>query len=169
MALLPIVTVPDPMLRETSAPIEQVDDQVRALIDDMLETMYDAPGIGLAAVQVGVLRRLIVVDIGEREDAPPDPIAMINPEIVQLGDTTRVYEEGCLSLPDVLVDVERPETAVVRYVDREGVQQERELGGLLATVVLHEVDHLDGRLIIDSLSRLKREMVVRKLKKLARA
>ncbi len=192
MALLPIVTVPDPILRETSKPVERVDDDVRRLLDDMLETMYDAPGIGLAAIQVGVPRRIVVVDCAGRDaeeaeatgdetgtapggdadaaaDPPRDPLFLINPEIVSLGGGRRVYEEGCLSLPDVLVDVERPASAVLRYIDRDGVAQEREIDGLLATVVQHEVDHLDGKLIIDFLSRLKRDMVVRKLRKLARA
>jgi len=190
MALLPIVTVPDPLLRETSAPVERVDDDVRRLLDDMLETMYDAPGIGLAAIQVGVPRRIVVVDCAGRDaeeadatetqddsqsagaaasdDIPRKPLFLINPEIVSYGTGKRVYEEGCLSLPDVLVDVERPSTAVLKYIDRDGEAQEQEIDGLLATVVQHEVDHLDGKLIIDFLSRLKRDMVVRKLRKQAR-
>ncbi|MCB1527620.1 MAG: peptide deformylase [Hyphomicrobiaceae bacterium] len=167
MAKLEIITLPDPLLRTHSSAIEQVDDELRKLIDDMLETMYDAPGIGLAAVQVAVPKRLLVVDVAGAEDEPA-PIAMINPEIIKLGDEMRVYEEGCLSLPDVLVDVERPKTVSVRYVDREGKQQQVEADGLLATAIQHEMDHLDGKLIIDFLSRLKRDMVVRRFKKQAR-
>lgn len=168
MAKLPIITIPDPILRNQSAPIERVDDEMRRLIDDMLETMYAAPGIGLAAIQVAVPKRLLVLDVTDK-DEPRNPIAMINPEIVRLGDEKRLYEEGCLSIPDVLVDIERPATVTVRYVDREGRQQELMADGLLATAIQHEVDHLDGKLIIDFLSRLKRDMVVRRFKKQARA
>ncbi len=168
MAKLPIITIPDPILRSQSAPIERVDDELRRLIDDMLETMYAAPGIGLAAVQVAVPKRLLVLDVTDK-DEPRNPIAMINPEIVRLGDEQRLYEEGCLSIPDVLVEIERPAMVTVRYVDREGRQQELTADGLLATAIQHEVDHLDGKLIIDFLSRLKRDMVVRRFKKQARA
>lgn len=168
MAKLPIITIPDPILRSQSAPIERVDDELRRLIDDMLETMYAAPGIGLAAVQVAVPKRLLVLDVTDK-DEPRNPIAMINPEIVRLGDEQRLYEEGCLSIPDVLVEIERPATVTVRYVDREGRPQELTADGLLATAIQHEVDHLDGKLIIDFLSRLKRDMVVRRFKKQARA
>lgn len=164
MAKLPIVTIPDPILRTQSAPVERVDDDVRRLIDDMLETMYAAPGIGLAAVQVAVPRRLLVLDVSDKDDEK-HPLAMINPEIVKLGDTLRPYEEGCLSIPDVLVDIERPSTLTVRYVDRDGKPQQLDADGLLATAIQHEMDHLDGRLIIDFLSRLKRDMVVRRFKK----
>ncbi len=167
MSKLEIVTVPDPVLREVSTPIERVDDDVRRLMDDMLETMYDAPGIGLAAVQVGVPKRLLVVDIGDEEEGR-QPFCMVNPEIVRLGDTARSYEEGCLSIPGVLVDIERPADVVVRYVDREGSQQELAADGLLATAIQHEMDHLDGKLIIDFLSRLKRDMVIRKFRKQSR-
>jgi len=169
MSILPIITVPQPVLRETSAPVERVDDETRQLIDDMFETMYDAPGVGLAAIQVGVPLRVVVLDVGHREDEDEkNPIAMINPEIVQLSDTRRVYEEGCLSLPDVNIEIERPSEARVRYIDREGREQEINATGLLATAMQHEIDHLDGKLIIDFLSKLRRELVVRKLKKLAR-
>lgn len=168
MAKLPIITLPDPLLRTHSAPIEQIDDATRRLIDDMLETMYAAPGIGLAAVQVAVPRRLLVLDVTDKEE-PRNPIAMINPEILKLGEGSRIYEEGCLSLPDVLVDIERPASLTVRYLDREGRQQILEADGLLATAIQHEMDHLDGKLIIDFLSRLKRDMVVRRFKKHARS
>ncbi|MCB1515664.1 MAG: peptide deformylase [Hyphomicrobiaceae bacterium] len=167
MAKLPIITLPDPILRGRSAEIEQVDDATRRLIDDMLETMYAAPGVGLAAVQVAVPRRLLVCDVSDK-DEERRPLALINPEIVRLGDRTRPYEEGCLSIPDVTVEIERPASLTVRYVDREGKQQELEADGLLATVIQHEMDHLEGKLIIDFLSRLKRDMVVRRFKKQAR-
>lgn len=164
MAKLPIVTIPDPILRTQSTPVERVDDDLRRLIDDMLETMYAAPGIGLAAVQVAVPRRLLVLDLSDK-DEPKAPLAMINPEIVKLGDTLRPYEEGCLSIPEVLVEIERPATLTVNYTDRDGKPQTLDADGLLATAIQHEMDHLDGRLIIDFLSRLKRDMVVRRFKK----
>jgi peptide deformylase len=168
MSKLPIVTVPDPILRKSALPVERVDDAARRLADDMLETMYDAPGVGLAAPQVGVSRRLIVVDASAKDDERA-PLVLINPEIVVLGDERRVYEEGCLSIPDVKVDIERPATLTVRFLDRDGKAQQIVADGLLATVIQHEVDHLDGRLIIDFLSRLKRDMIVRKLKKIAKS
>jgi peptide deformylase len=167
MAKLDIITLPDPKLRLASAPLERVDDEVRKLADDMLETMYVAPGIGLAAVQVGVMKRLIVLDTA-KEDAPPKPLVMINPVIRHLGDQTRTYEEGCLSIPDTRVDIERPTEIVVGYIDKDGKPQELKTGGLLATAIQHEVDHLDGKLIIDFMSRLKRDMVIRRFKKQAR-
>lgn len=167
MAKLEIITLPDPKLRLESTPIERVDDEVRKLAEDMLETMYEAPGVGLAAVQVGVLKRLIVLDTA-KDDQPPKPLVMINPEIRRLGDETRVYEEGCLSIPDVRIDIERPTEIVVGYIDKEGKPQELKTGGLLATAVQHEIDHLNGKLIIDFLSRLKRDIIVRRFKKQAK-
>ncbi len=168
MAVLPIITIPDPVLRKISDPVERVDDAVVKLMDDMLETMYAAPGVGLAAPQVGVLKRVAVIDAAE-DGQPPNPIAMANPEIVALGSTTRVHEEGCLSIPDVRVEIERPATVTVRYIDRAGEEQELSAEGLLATVIQHEIDHLDGQLIIDFLSRLKRDIIIRKFKKQARS
>ena len=167
MTILPIITLNDPLLRSQSHPIERVDDELLRLADDMLETMYDAPGVGLAAVQVAVPRRLIVVD-ASGEDEQPAPICLINPEIVALGDEMRTHEEGCLSIPDVQVEIERPGDVRVRYIDRSGEQQELDASGLLATVLQHEIDHLNGKLIVDFLSRLKRDIVVRKFKKLAK-
>jgi peptide deformylase len=167
MAVLPIITLPDPILRKISDPVERVDSAVVKLMDDMLETMYDAPGIGLAAIQVGVAQRIVVLDAAD-EGAPPSPLVMANPEIVAIGSTTRVYEEGCLSIPDVRIDIERPEAVTVRYIDRAGKQQELAAEGLLATAIQHELDHLDGQLIIDFLSRLKRDIIIRKFKKQAR-
>jgi peptide deformylase len=167
MAKLPIVTLPDPILRTRSAPVERVDDELRRLADDMLETMYAAPGVGLAGIQVAVPRRVVVLDVSDEGDGP-QPLVLFNPQIVSLGPDTRVHEEGCLSIPDVRIDIERPSTLTLRYLDREGAECELQADGLLATAIQHEVDHLDGKLIIDFLSSLKRDMVVRKFKKLAR-
>jgi peptide deformylase len=167
MSTLPIITLPDPKLRLVSTPVEQVDAELLKLADDMLETMYDAPGIGLAAVQVGVLKRLIVLDVSDDDDQPK-PMTFINPEILKVGDATRVHEEGCLSIPDFRVDIERPATITVGYLDRDGKPRELIADGLLATALQHEIDHLNGKLIIDFLSRLKRDIVVRKFKKIAR-
>jgi peptide deformylase len=167
MAIRPIITFPDPLLRKVSQPVERIDDDLRRLMDDMLETMYAAPGIGLAAVQVGVPRRLLVIDASEDEEEK-QPLCFVNPEIVSLGSEMRLHEEGCLSIPDVRVDIERPASLIVRYTDREGERRELEASGLLATAIQHEVNHLDGKLIIDFLSSLKRDMVVRKFKKQAR-
>lgn len=168
MSKLPIITIPDPILRKISDPVETVDADVRRLMDDMLETMYAAPGIGLAAIQVGVPKRIVVIDTAD-EGEEKKPLIMANPELVALGPATRLYEEGCLSIPDVRVEIERPETVTVRYVDRAGKQQELAADGLLATAIQHELDHLDGQLIIDFLSRLKRDMIIRKFKKMARS
>jgi peptide deformylase len=166
MSTLPIVKLPDPILRQTSTPIERVDGEVLKLADDMLDTMYDAPGIGLAAVQVGVPKRLIVLDVSETDE--PDPLVLINPEIKSLGAETRIHEEGCLSIPDYHIEIERPASLVVGYIDRDGKPRELAAEGLLATAIQHEIDHLNGKLIIDFLSRLKRDIVVRKFKKMAR-
>ncbi len=168
MTTLPIITLPHLALRQVSEPVAQVDSDVVRLVDDMFETMYDAPGVGLAAIQVNVPKRIVVVDTAG-QDEPPNPLCLINPEIVALGDQTRVYEEGCLSIPDVQIEIERPSTCTVRYIDKSGKAQELNAGGLLATAIQHEIDHLDGKLIIDYASRLRREMIVRKFKKLARS
>lgn len=168
MARLPIVKLPDPILRTVSTPVERVDDEVRRLADDMLETMYAAPGVGLAAIQVAVPRRLLVLDVSDTDEGR-HPIVMINPRIVRLGEAMRSYEEGCLSIPDVLVDIERPSEVDVTFVDRDGKEQLLHADGLLATAIQHELDHLDGRMIIDYLSRLRRDMVVRRFKKQSRA
>jgi peptide deformylase len=168
MAKLAIITLPDPILRKASLPIERVDNAVRKLADDMLATMYAAPGVGLAAVQVGVPRRLLVIDAAEK-DEQPRPLIMINPHIVSLGAQMRTHEEGCLSIPDVRIEIERPGSLSVRYIDREGKWQEMQAAGLIATAIQHEIDHLNGKLIIDFLSRLKRDIIVRKFKKQAKA
>lgn len=168
MTVLPIIKLPDSILRQVSKPVEQVDDEVRRLVADMLATMYDAPGVGLAAIQVAVPRRLLVLDVAGK-DEEPQPIVMINPEILKLGDELRLHEEGCLSIPDTHVEIERPGTLRVRYVDQRGATQELAADGLLATAIQHEIDHLDGRLIIDFLSKLRRDMVIRKFKKAAKS
>ena len=168
MAKRPIITLPDPILRKASAPVERIDEGVRKLADDMLATMYAAPGVGLAAVQVGVPRRLIVLDTAKGENEPPRPLVMINPQIVALGSEMRRHEEGCLSIPDVRIEIERPSSVTVRFLDREGKAQELTADGLLATAIQHEIDHLNGRLIIDFLSRLKRDIIVRRFKKQAK-
>ncbi|MFZ4806021.1 MAG: peptide deformylase [Hyphomicrobiaceae bacterium] len=167
MSKIPIVKLPDPLLRDVSTPVERIDAPLLRLADDMLETMYGAPGVGLAAIQVGVAKRLVVLDVSKDVNARK-PLVMVNPEIVALGDEKRVYEEGCLSIPDVHVEIERPATVTVRFTDRDGRPQELSADGLLATAIQHEIDHLDGRLIIDFLSRLKRDIIVRRLKKAAR-
>lgn len=168
MAKLDIITLPDPMLRLVSAPVERVDDDLKRFLDDMLETMYDAPGIGLAAIQVGVPRRVVTIDVSGRDDEARKPHFFINPEILSSSEERSIYEEGCLSIPDYYAEVERPATVRVRYLDRDGKLNELEADGLLATCIQHEVDHLDGKLFIDRLSRLKRDMVIRKFTKAAR-
>ena len=167
MAVLPIVTLPDARLRAASKPVEVVDDAVRRLLDDMLDTMYEAPGIGLAAVQVGDLRRLVVVDTA-RDDEPKAPLFLVNPDVVWRSEDTSTYEEGCLSIPDEYYEVTRPAAVRVRFRDRDGTSREMEASGLLATVLQHEIDHLDGVLFLDHLSRLKRERVTKKFEKAAR-
>jgi peptide deformylase len=170
VAPLDIITLPDRKLRLVSAPVERVDDELRRLADDMLATMYEAPGIGLAAVQVGVPRRIVVLDVAQREDeeAERNPLVLVNPEILSLSDETVVREEGCLSIPEYFAEVERPAGLRVRYVDRDGKAREMEANGVLATCIQHEIDHLNGKLFIDYLSKLKRDMVIRKFTKQAK-
>lgn len=165
MAVLPIITAPDPRLKVKCEPVAAVDEAVAKLMDDMLDTMYLAPGIGLAAPQVGVTKRILVVDVSPK-DGVRDPIRMANPEIVWRSDELTVYEEGCLSLPEQYAEVERPKKVRFRYLDEKGVPQEREAEGLLATCIQHEIDHLDGIIFVDHLSALKRGMILRKLAKL---
>jgi len=167
MAIHPIITIPDPVLRKEAAPVERVDDDLRRLMDDMLATMYDAPGVGLAAPQIGILRRVIVMDAARDDDAP-DPLVMANPRILALSDEMRTHEEGCLSIPEVTAEVERPAEVRVAFLDREGKPQEVDLEGIWATIVQHEIDHLNGVLFIDYLSRLKRDMIVKKFTKAKR-
>ncbi len=167
MAILPLVILPDPILRQASKPVERVDAPLKKLIADMVETMHDAPGIGLAAVQIGEPLRLLVVDLAGK-DEPPDPKAFINPAIVQSSDERATYEEGCLSIPDYYAEVQRPASVRVTYTDESGAPKEVQADGLLATVLQHEIDHLNGVLFIDHISKLKRDMVVRRFKKLSR-
>jgi peptide deformylase len=164
MALLPILTAPDPRLKQKSQPVKAVDAEIRQLMDDMLETMKAAPGIGLAAPQVGVLKRVIVLEI-EREGVNSGPLFMANPEIVDVSDEDATYNEGCLSVPEHYADVVRPARVTVRYLDRDNQPREMACEGLLATCVQHEMDHLDGVLFIDKISSLKRSMILRKLVK----
>ena len=172
MAILPIVEVPDPRLRQISQPVERVDDDLRKLIDDMLETMYAAPGIGLAAIQVGVPKRVLVIDLQEPEEEGGEPVrnplVFVNPEIVEASNREVPYNEGCLSVPEMYADVDRPDAIHARWLDRDGGQHDEQIDGLLAVCLQHEMDHLNGILFIDHLSRLKREMLLKKLAKLRR-
>lgn len=168
MAVHQIIEIPDPRLRTISTPVAVVDDGVRALIDDMFDTMYAARGIGLAAIQIGIPQRILVIDLQEDgEDGKPvrEPRVFINPEIVATDDDRNIYNEGCLSVPDQYAEVERPAGCRVRWLDRDGVAHDEQLTGLLATCIQHEMDHLEGVIFIDHLSRLKREMVLKKLAK----
>jgi peptide deformylase len=168
MAKLPILTAPDPQLKKKSLPVEKVDAEIKKLMDDMLETMYEAPGIGLAAPQVGVLKRVIVVDVA-KEDEEPQPYRMANPELLWVSDEDNSYQEGCLSLPEHYADVVRPAAIRLRYLDQENEIRELEAEGLLATCIQHEIDHLDGVLFVDHISALKRNMILRKLLKAKKA
>ena len=168
MAILPIIEAPDPRLRLVSKPVETIDAELRRLIDDMFETMYDAPGIGLAAIQVGVPKRVLVIDLQEDgEDGKPvrNPRVFINPELFEPSPEHSSYNEGCLSVPDQYAEVERPAKVHARWLDADGAKHEAALDGLLATCLQHEMDHLEGILFIDHLSRLKRDMILRKLAK----
>jgi peptide deformylase len=167
MALRPIIILPDPKLRHVSKKIERVDDPLRRLIDDMIETMHEAPGVGLAAIQVAEPIRLLVVDVSKKEDAP-DPQVFINPEIVWSSEERSTYEEGCLSIPEYYAEVERPASVRARALDREGKLREVLVEGLMATVLQHEIDHLDGVLFIDHISKLKRDRVIKKFQKAAK-
>lgn len=165
MALLPIITAPDPRLKTVASRVDAVDDDIRRLMDDMLETMYAAPGVGLAAPQVGISQRVIVVDVARTGDAP-EPMQMANPEIIEASSERSTVEEGCLSLPEHFAEVKRPERVRIRYLDRENEIRERDMDGFLATCIQHEMDHLDGILFVDHISGLKRGMIMRKLTKL---
>ena len=157
-----IVIEPDPILRKKSEVLEKVDDELRELLNDMLETMYAAPGIGLAAVQIGVLKRLIVIDISKDKEKK-NPLFLINPEIISRSKKTTIYEEGCLSLPGHFAEIERPAECQIKFIDYNGKEKELSANGLLATCIQHEVDHLNGVLFIDYLSKLKKDMIVKKL------
>ncbi len=162
MSLRKIVIEPDPILRKKSESLEKVDDKIRELLDDMLETMYAAPGIGLAAVQVGILKRIIVIDISKNKEKKT-PLFLINPEIISKSKKTSVYEEGCLSLPGYFAEIERPAECQIKFIDYNGKERVLVANGLLATCIQHEVDHLNGILFIDYLSKLKKDMIIKKL------
>lgn len=172
MAILPILEVPDPRLKIVSTPVEQVDDELRGLIADMFETMYAAPGIGLAAIQVGVPKRLVVMDLQEAEDEEGNPVktprVFVNPEIFDPSEDQNSYTEGCLSVPHQFADVDRPATCRVKWLDEQGKAHDQVFTGLLATCIQHEMDHLEGIVFLDHLSRLKRQMIMKKLEKARR-
>ena len=167
MALRDIIKLPDKRLRQVSKPVGKIDAELRRLIDDMFETMYEAPGIGLAAIQVGVAKRIITMDL-HKKDEPRDPHVFINPEILWTSEERATYEEGCLSIPEYYEEVERPAQVKVAYLDRDGARQEIDANGLFATCLQHEIDHLEGILFVDHLSRLKRSMALKKLVKAQR-
>jgi peptide deformylase len=176
MTVRPILTAPDPRLQAVSTDVEAVTDEIRTLADDMADSMYAADGIGLAAIQIGVAKRILVIDLdqrsGDQKEGKKNPVAYINPKIVWASDETAVFEEGCLSVPEIWDDVERPARVRCEYLDRDGKAQVLEADGMLATCLQHEMDHLNGVLFIDHLSRLKKSMAIRKLtkaKKLANA
>ena len=173
MTVMTILEIPDSGLREVAAPVAAVDDATRKLIDDMFDTMYDARGIGLAATQVGVLQRVVVIDLqeGEDDEGKPirDPHAFVNPELLWVSEELSKYNEGCLSIPEQYAEVERPARCRVRWLDRDGATQESEMEGLMATCMQHEIDHLNGVLFIDHISRLKRDMITKKVMKARRA
>jgi peptide deformylase len=170
MTILEIIKAPDPRLKLVAKPVTKVDDALRAFLDDLLETMYASRGIGLAATQVGDLRRVLVMDVEQKEENGEQkrgkPLYLINPEIVELSDEMNVYQEGCLSFPEQFADVERPKMARIRYLDYHGKEQEIMADDLLATCVQHEIDHLDGKVFVDHISKLKRDMIIRRLQKM---
>jgi peptide deformylase len=168
MSLKEILIHPDPRLKKAAAPVDEITDDLRRLADDMLETMYDAPGIGLAAPQVGVLKRMLVMDCVKEEGAAPRPMVLINPEVTWTSEDLSTYEEGCLSIPEQYADVTRPAEVEVRWTDLSGAGQKERFDGLWATCVQHEIDHLDGKLFIDYLKPLKRQIITRKMVKLKR-
>ncbi|KAJ56945.1 peptide deformylase [Actibacterium mucosum KCTC 23349] len=168
MTIRPILIHPDPRLKKPADPIATFDDALRVLADDMLETMYDAPGIGLAAPQIGVMQRILVMDCVKEEGEEPQPMVLINPRVTWESEARNVYEEGCLSIPDQYAEVERPSEVKVSWQDLSGATQEQAFDGLWATCVQHEIDHLDGKLFIDYLKPLKRQMITRKMQKLKR-
>ena len=164
MTIRKILTEPDPFLRQKSEKVDIVNDEIRSLMDDMLETMYNAPGIGLAAIQVGVLKRIIVIDLS-RDDEKKNPLYFVNPEIITNSNNNAAYEEGCLSVPGQFAEISRPDKCKVRFLDYNGSEQILDAHGLLATCIQHEIDHLEGILFIDYLSKLKKDMIVKKLVK----
>jgi peptide deformylase len=167
MSIRPLVIIPDSKLRLVSEPVQEITSEIRRLADDMLETMYDAPGVGLAAIQIGVPVRMVTMDVSKSEDER-QPLVLLNPEIVWASEEKRIYEEGCLSIPEYYEEVERPAQVKVRYMDLDGKTHEVEANGMLATVLQHEIDHLNGVLFIDHISKLKRDRVIKKFTKAAK-
>ena len=164
MSIKPIITVPDDVLKKISDPIENVGDSEKKLVNDLFETMYNSNGIGLAAVQVGILKRILVIDVSTKEEEK-NPLCFINPVIKKISDETSVYEEGCLSIPDTFIEIERPKTCEVEYIDLDGKLKNIRCDGLLSTCLQHEINHLDGKLIIDHLTKLKRDIIIKKISK----
>ena len=164
MSVKPIITVPNELLKKTSDPIEKVGDNEKRLVKDLFETMYNSNGIGLAAVQVGILKRVLVVDVSSKEEEKK-PICFINPHIKKVSDEMSIYEEGCLSIPDTFIEIERPKICEVEYIDLDGKLKNIKCDGLLSTCLQHEINHLDGKLIIDHLSKLKRDIIIKKISK----
>ncbi len=164
MTIKPIITVPNDVLKKISDPIENVGDSEKKLVNDLFETMYNSNGIGLAAVQVGILKRILVIDVSTKEEKN-NPLCFINPVIKKISDETSVYEEGCLSIPDTFIEIERPKICEVEYVDLDGKLKNIKCDGLLSTCLQHEINHLDGKLIIDHLTKLKRDIIIKKISK----
>ena len=165
MSIKDIITVPDETLKKISKPVEKVGENEKKLINDLFETMYNSNGIGLAAVQVGILRRILVIDVSNKEEKK-EPLSFINPIIKKVSDDTSIYEEGCLSIPDTFIEIERPKICEVEYIDIDGKVKNLKCDGLLSTCLQHEINHLDGKLIIDHLSKLKRDLIIKKISKL---
>ena len=164
MTIKPIITVPDEVLKKISDPIEKVGESEKKLVNDLFETMYNSNGIGLAAVQVGILKRILVIDVSTKEEEK-NPLSFINPVIKKISDETSVYEEGCLSIPDTFIEIERPKICEVEYIDLDGKLKNIKCDGLLSTCIQHEINHLDGKLIIDHLTKLKRDIIIKKISK----
>ena len=167
MSIKEIITVPDEILKKISEPIEKIGNNEKKLIDDLFDTMYNSNGIGLAAVQVGILKRILVVDVSTKNEKS-QPIALINPVIRNLSNDTSVYEEGCLSIPETFIEIERPKICEVEYIDKKGLKKNLKCDGLLSTCIQHEINHLDGKLIIDHLSKLKKDFIIKKISKIKR-
>ncbi len=164
MTIKPIITVPNEVLKKISDPIEKVGESEKKLVNDLFETMYNSNGIGLAAVQVGILKRILVIDVSTKEEEK-NPLSFINPVIKKISDETSVYEEGCLSIPDTFIEIERPKICEVEYIDLDGKLKNIKCDGLLSTCLQHEINHLDGKLIIDNLTKLKRDIIIKKISK----
>ena len=164
MSIKPIITVPDEVLKKVSDPLEMVGESEKKLAKDLFETMYESKGIGLAAVQVGVLKRILVIDVSSKEEKK-NPLCFINPIIKKISDETSIYEEGCLSIPDTFIEIERPKICEVEYIDLDGKLKNISCDGLLSTCLQHEINHLDGKLIIDHLTKLKRDIIIKKISK----